>query len=291
MDWVIDSELEASGEEMSDLMVSETASAGDRLRGAREVKRLELSHIAAETRIPVRHLEAIERGEFEALPSRTYAIGFAKTYARSVGLDQESIAGAVREELADRHAGYSAMAGGMEPGDPAKLPSAGLAWFGGFAALALAVGVIAFASTYFGAGTGPASLIAGGEDSGNAAGTEAATPAESTLTDGSGNAAAITSGQVVFTALEDLAWVRFYEDGGEVLFEAAMASGDRFEVPTGAADPRINTGRPDAFSITIGGQSVPKLAEVPITMGDTPVSATALLARVEIPAITPSANN
>jgi hypothetical protein len=75
--------------------------------------------------------------------------------------------------------------------------------------------------------------------------------------------------------------VRFYEADGERLFEAQMVSGETFELPANASEPRINTGRPDAFAITIGGREVPKLAEEPVTMGDTPISAAALLARPE----------
>lgn len=279
------------GAQPDDLTPAEPESVGQRLRVAREAKRLELSHIAAETRIPIRHLEAIEAGEFETLPSRTYAIGFARTYARAVGLDAEEIVEEVREELADGSSRASAMVGGMEPGDPAKLPSAGLAWAGGIAALILAIGSIAFLSTYFGAGTGPAPLVVESEaDADNAeaamAQAEGSAPASA--------APAPTGAQVVFTALEDGIWVRFYEDGGERLFEAQMASGDRFELPSDAVEPRINTGRPDAFAITIGGREVPKLADEPVTMGDTPVSAAALLARADAPAAVPApqtANN
>lgn len=86
---------------------------------------------------------------------------------------------------------------------------------------------------------------------------------------------------MVFTALEDGVWVRFYEEDGERLFEAQMASGDTFELPANASAPRINTGRPDAFAITIDGREVPKLAEEPVTLGDTPISAAVLLARGE----------
>lgn len=289
----MDSEENSTAEEQTDLMESGTASAADRLRIAREAKRLELSHIAAETRIPIRHLEAIERGEFDALPSRAYAIGFSKSYARSVGLNEQEIAEAVREELADGYTRQSAVAGGMEPGDPAKLPSSGLAWFAGFAALALIVGVVAFASTYFGAGTGPASLIAGIGDPDNPDGSEAIAANENGTESGAGSAAAaaVSGGQVIFTALEDGVWVRFSEDGGERLFEGVMASGDTFELPADAVEPRINTGRPYALAITIGGTSVPKLSEEAIVLGDTPVSATALLARANTPAGIPVASN
>lgn len=289
----MDSEVDSTAEELTETAQAVPETAGSRLRAAREEKRLELAHVSAETRIPIRHLEAIESGDYDTLPSRTYAIGFAKTYARSVDLDSDEIAAAVREELADSQAHASAMAGGMEPGDPAKLPSAGLAWFGGIAALILIIGVIAFASTYFGAGADPESLIAGSDETeGEAGGLAANADGTAGETSGAqGSASAASGGQVVFTALEDGVWVRFYEDGGERLFEAQMATGDMFELPVGASDPRINTGRPDAFSITVGGQSVPKLADEPITMGDTPISADALLARAQIPAGAVSANN
>lgn len=245
---------------------------GERLRAAREAKGLDIEHVAAETRIPLRHLEKIEAGAYEELPSRTYAIGFARTYARTVGLDDREIVAAVREELADTGSRSAAVAGGVEPGDPAKLPSRALAWFGAFAAVLLAVGMFAFYNAYFASGTGPAPLTAETE--------QPEADEARAQTDAQARPAAIDpDGKVVFTALEDGIWVRFYERGGERLFEAVMASGDTFEVPASAQDPLLNTGRPDALGITIDGREVPRLAKEPITLGDTPVSAKALLAR------------
>jgi len=263
--------------------------AGPALRSLREAKRLSLDHIAAETRIPIRHLEVIEEGDFEALPSRTYAIGFARSYARAIGLDEAAIADQVRAEMGDTGPRYSSLSAEMEPGDPAKLPSPALAWFGGFAALVLAIGLVAFASTYFSAGEGPGSLLAEGEGAGEAA-TAPGAPGEQRMAQAgeAGQAGQTTQrgvqrvdeeGQVVFTALEDGVWVRFYEAEGERLFEAQMQSGDTFRLPKSASEPLINTGRPDAFAITIDGREVPKLASEPVTMGDEPISAAALLAR------------
>jgi len=273
----MDSEHNDIEETDTDLLETVSAGAGDRLRSAREARRMELSHIAAETRIPVRHLEAIEAGAYDTLPSRTYAIGFARTYARIVGLDDKSIADAVREELAEGGMHPSVMAGGMEPGDANKLPSRGLAWFGAIAALLLAVGVVAFASTYFGAGAQLPSLIADNDTA-----DEAAAAPEETLA--SANTAATPAapsaeGQVVLTMAGDEAWVRFYEDGGERLFEGVMQDGDTFEVPLDADDPRMNTGRPNLFNITIGGQAVPPIANEMVPVSDAPVSAAALLSR------------
>lgn len=254
-----------------------SAGAGDRLRAARETRRMDLAHIAAETRIPLRHLEAIEAGAYDTLPSRTYAIGFSRTYARIVGLDEKSIADAVRADLAEGGLHPSVMAGGMEPGDANKLPSRALAWFGAFAALLLIVGVVAFASTYFGAGAPLPSLIAESDEAqaeGAAAGETVAA-----ASDEAAPAGLSADGQVVLTMTGDEAWVRFYEDGGERLFEGVMRDGDTYEVPLDADDPRINTGRPNLFEVTINGQAVPPLATEMVPVSDAPVSASALLAR------------
>lgn len=244
------------------------AGPGATLRAAREAKRLELAHIAAETRIPLRHLEAIEAENFVSLPSRTYAIGFARTYATAVGLDPVAITEAVRAELADGAMRSTVPSSGMEPGDPARLPSAGLAWAAAGAVVILALGIFAFAGSYFGAGTGPGSLL-----------TPEPAPSASAAPGPAPAAAPAPSGPVVLTALEDGIWVRLYEEGGERLTERTLKLGETIAVPAGAKDPRINTGRPDALSVTIGGQSAPKLSDTPVTISGVPVSAAALAAR------------
>lgn len=249
--------------------------AGARLRAAREARRLELPQIAAETRIPLRHLEAIEQGDFGALPSRAYAIGFTRTFAKAVGLDHTAIIDAVRGELAEGQAHRSSASSGMEPGDPAKLPSAGLAWFGAFAALVLAVGLIAFFSTRFGAGDGPAPIAPP-----PAPEPVAAAPA-------AGAAVPATGGPVVLTATADV-WLRVYEEGGERLLEKQLMKDESFTIPATAADPRINTGRPDLLAITVGGKPVPALSDKPEQLSGVPVSAAALLARA-VPATTAAA--
>lgn len=255
------------------------AGVGGRLRAARETRRLDLEHIAAETRIPLRHLQAIESGNFEALPSRAYAIGFSRTYAKAVGLDEAAITDAVRGELANGSMQRVIPTSGMEPGDPARLPSSGVAWAGALAALILAVGAFAFYNSYFGAGTEPGSLLA---PKPAPTPTTAATPSPAAT-------AAVPAGPVVLTATEDGVWLRLYEEGGERLFERALKRGESVTVPATAADPRINTGRPDALVITIGGQVVPGLADQPVTVAGAPVSAAALVARTAAP--TPAVTN
>jgi len=244
--------------------------AGAMLREAREARGLELANIAAETRIALRQLQVIEAGDFDALPSRTYALGFARTYARMVGLDERKVSEAVRAELADGASQRPRASAVMEPGDPAKLPSSKLAWFAAAAAIILIIGAITFFNTYFAAGRGPAPQVA------EAASEEAADEAS-----GDGSAApAVAAGTVVLTALQDGVWLRLYEQDGERLLESTLKLGESVTVPPDSTDPRLNTGRPDALRVTINGQEAPRLSDRPVTLSGEPISAKALLARM-----------
>jgi cytoskeletal protein RodZ len=62
---------------------------GTRLREARERRGLELAEVERDTRIRARWLRALEEERFDQLPGRVYAIGFLRTYARYVGLEEQ----------------------------------------------------------------------------------------------------------------------------------------------------------------------------------------------------------
>ena len=61
---------------------------GQMLRRARELRGLTLERIANETKIPQRHLEALERDNLTAIPTGFYGRAELRTYAQAVGLDQ-----------------------------------------------------------------------------------------------------------------------------------------------------------------------------------------------------------
>ena len=251
---------------------------GERLRQAREAAGYEISQVAAETRIPQRHLVSIEEGAFGKLPSRTYAIGFSRTYARLLGLDEQEVIAEVRTELAQGDPDAGPATARFEPGDPAHVPGRGLAWFGLFAAVLFLGGIYTFYRSYFSPGAGPAPL-AEETVTPEVQGTAGTAPQQAA-------AAPAAQGPVVFTALEDDTWVKFYDAKGTRLFEAQMAKGDSFTVPADADGPQVWTGRPYALAITIGGKPVPKLAEGDTIIRDVPVSAAALLARGTAPSAT-----
>jgi cytoskeletal protein RodZ len=64
---------------------------GQFLRETRERLGLTLDEVERATRIRTHHIEAIERGDFEALPSPVQARGFLGNYADFLGLDRDDI--------------------------------------------------------------------------------------------------------------------------------------------------------------------------------------------------------
>ena len=258
-----------------ELHADNSGNVGTQLREARERAGMELEQVAAETRIPQRHLVSIEKGDFAALPSRTYAIGFSRTYARLLNLDERQVLDDVRAELAAHQEERPAQPAKFEPGDPARVPGRGLAWFAVIAAVLLVGGVYAFYNSYFSPGMGPAPLQAPPtqvvrNDGGSTPSTAAAARTAQT-----------PRGPVVFTSTMDGTWVKFYDAAGERLYEAQMDEGDSYTVPTEADGPQVWTGRPYALTITVGGRDVPKLSEEDEIIRDVPVTAEALLARGE----------
>lgn len=253
--------------------------AGTMLAKARQAAKLDLAEVSARTRIPQRHLAAIEDGDYGRLPSRTYAVGFSRTYARLLGLDERAITEQVRLDLADGIHDGPVRPDRFEPGDPARIPSRRLAWFSALAVVLLVVGAFTFYRTYFSPGLGPPPLTSPTPVETVAAASAAPRPAAPT---------AAPTGPVVFTSLADGTWVKFYDGAGKRLFEGQMARGQTFTVPADAQAPQVWTGRPNALAITIGGQTVPKLAETETVVRDVPVTAEALLGRQAAPSPGPT---
>ena len=254
---------------------------GLQLRAAREKRGLTLQQVAAETRISLRHLEVIEAGDFEKMPSRTYAVGFAKSFAKVVGLDQTDVADMVRAEM-QLEPLAATVRSNFDPGDPARAPSRRLVWFSLFAVVLLLIGLFFAARVLFDPAAEMTSLVEQEEAE------EAARQVELAAAGEPESEAAAPAGPVVFTALGTV-WVRFYDGENRVLQEGEMAEGETFTVPPTAENPQLISGRPDLLAITIGGIEVPRLADEPITVTDEPISAAALLARGQTSVAAPEA--
>ena len=239
-------------------------STGDKLREAREAKGMTLAEIANVTRIPMRHLESIEQGQLDGMPSPTYAIGFAKAYARVVGLDEKAIGLEMRGNPALPVAPATDYER-YEVGDPKRLPSRGVVLVAGAIAVALLLGVaIWFGSGLIGRG-GETAAIAPSETP-----SAAATPAPAPTP--------VSGGQVTLTATDDV-WLRIYDATGKVLFEKQMKAGDKYDVPADANNPMINVGRPDKVQVLLNGSAVAPLGDGSRPIKDVAISAAALQAR------------
>jgi cytoskeleton protein RodZ len=75
---------------------------GNELRESREKLGLTLEEVERETRIRTHHLEALERGDLETLPSSVQARGFLRNYADFLGLDLERVMTAYAGKLQSR---------------------------------------------------------------------------------------------------------------------------------------------------------------------------------------------
>jgi cytoskeletal protein RodZ len=64
-------------------------SVGEFFRQVRETKGLTVEEVASKTRIRSDFVKALEDGNFAKLPDQVFARGFVRSYARSLGLDEE----------------------------------------------------------------------------------------------------------------------------------------------------------------------------------------------------------
>lgn len=80
-----------SEQEQNELMpVPEAVSrpaVGAQLRAAREARGIQLHEMAATLKLGVRQVDALEKGDWQALPGHTFVRGFVRNYARLVELD------------------------------------------------------------------------------------------------------------------------------------------------------------------------------------------------------------
>ena len=216
---------------------------GERLRAAREEKKLSLDHIAAQTRIPQRHLESIETGEWDKLPAPTYTIGFAKSYASAVGLDRAEIGDQLREEMGGQRFA-SSQAEVLEAADPARtMPK----WLVLSAVVAVILLVVIMSML------NRRSLEPSGEASSNVPAVAATAPAQQHPA--APPPAAIAQGPVVLTAVAP-AWIRV-TDQGKTLYEGVLQPGQAYQVPQTAVAPLLRAGAPEALKVTVGSAVAP----------------------------------
>jgi cytoskeleton protein RodZ len=74
---------------------------GAYLRAVREHRGLTLGELAETTRISKAYLQALEEGDLSVLPSRPFAIGYVRSYAKTLGIDGDAAAARFKKETPD----------------------------------------------------------------------------------------------------------------------------------------------------------------------------------------------
>lgn len=214
--------------------------AGERLRQAREASGLTLEEIATTTRIPTRHLESLEAGDFSRLPAPTYTIGFAKNFAAAVGLDRAEIGDQLRTEMGGSRPVMTTPEV-FEPADPARAMPIWL--------IAAAIGALLLFALLYNWWSNRELQPA-----------DEAVVAENVVATAP-PAAVAPQGQapVIITATE-AAWVEI-KDGGVLLKQGELAPGEAFQVPATALAPTITTAKPEALRISVGTTIAPTIGE------------------------------
>ena len=219
---------------------------GERLRAAREEKKLSLEDIAAQTRIPLRHLESIEAADWDHLPAPTYTVGFAKSYATAVGLDRTEIGEQLREEMGGQRFA-AATAEVFEPADPARTMPKWLV-FGAIGAVVLLIVIMSWLNRR---------SLDQSEAPASAPAAVATAPAQAPQPAAPAPAppSAAAQGAVVLTATAP-AWIQV-TDQGKSLFQGELAPGQTYVVPATATAPLLKAGKPEALKITVGTAVAP----------------------------------
>lgn len=237
---------ESAGEEQN----KAPRSVGQQLAAERVRQNIELSDVAARTRIPLRHLEAIESGNHEGLPAAPYSVGFVRTYATTLGLDGTLLSRAFRDEIGDERRGHFEPTA-YEPVDPSRVPSRLLAMVALGVALLLGMGYL---------------LLRFQEDNVDLARLAADTvednrplppkpvvpppPAEP----------AVPTGPITVTAIEDV-WLKVSERDGRTYFMSVLPAGQSYTLAEDVIDPVLRTGRPQSVRVAIGATALPPIGE------------------------------
>ena len=271
-------------------------STGATLAAARADAGLVLADIAKDTRVPLRHLQAIENDAHDALPALPYAIGFVKSFARAVGLDAETLAAQFRRETTKvPHVPQMVT---LEPVDERRLPSRGLV-MASVAAVLLIIGALAaWGSGLFDPAPAVQTVTPGPQPVDTAPSVADSTspaapangltvpPADTAAAPGNSPVAppAVAGGAVVLTAKEDV-WIKIYSRATKTSAKIGiLKSGEAFNVPNDPPGLLLWTGKAGALAITVGGKPVAALGGPVETVRDVSLAPADLLARAAPPA-------
>lgn len=286
------------------------------LAAARTAAGLDLSDIARETRVPLRHLTAIEADAHENLPALPYAIGFVKAFARAVNVDADAAGAQFRAETTK--VAHIPAAPPMSPLDERRLPPRGLVTVSIVAVIAVIGAVVAWSAGAFDstvvapktpvvaqaplpAPTAAAPTATAPTDAATEPAASAATPPTVAASSpaaiapapaaGPATATTPTGGTGVVITANDDAWFRIsaYDPAARKIITVktgVLAKGEKYAV-TPVAGQRLWTGRAGALQISVDGRALPPLGGPVETVKNVSLDAADLRARAATPTVAP----
>jgi hypothetical protein len=256
----------------------------------------DLADVSREIRVPLRHLMAIEADDHRSLPALPYALGFVKSYARSIGLNAENVGAQFRAETSITPHVPTPL--NLEPLAEARLPSRGVAW-GSVAVLVVLIGALGLYGSGVFDSVPPATDVPAGMSATDVPVADAiADPALAPVPAAAAPAPVATpagpsipsSGPVVLVAQEDV-WVKIYDRvTGRRAFMGMLAAGQRYEVPADGPPLTLRAGRAGVVQVEVAGVTLPALGGPMSTIDGVVLTAPALAERFAAPSAEASVN-
>ncbi|HEX3047266.1 MAG TPA: RodZ domain-containing protein [Bacillota bacterium] len=224
------------------------------LRQVREEKKMSLKDVQEATKISLRYLEAIDRGDFNGIPGEVYRKGFVANYATAIGLDGQEVLQKYHqlkadEEEKERQAQLEAAA------EVKKNPVVNLTWsrevYLGIVTvmIGLLIGVSLFAF--------PSYNQQSGEDE----------IALSETTDGENNPDAnsefLPAPITVYATFKERVWIQIKKDGSYLPSEDGMTfnPSNTSQLWTAQKELVLKVGNPAGISLTFNNKEQGKLGE------------------------------
>lgn len=226
--------------------------AGEILRSARTELGKSISDISATIRVPERMLDALERDAISELPVGPYAIGFARSYAKALGLDETAIITQIRRLQQQGGAPVAPVYEQYEPADTFRIPSRTLAWTAAGIALAMVIAYLVWKSFFLSPDADPAAPAATqAQPTAQTSNNAAAAPVP---------AAALASDAPVRIAASASVWFSLEDAQGRSQFDLTLQGGEFYTLRPEQRGLFLRTGRPQAMRILIGDTRLPQLA-------------------------------
>ncbi|MEQ8405915.1 MAG: DUF4115 domain-containing protein [Oceanicaulis sp.] len=233
-------------------------SLGERLRKARGKAGFTLDSASARTRIKRDYLEGLEYMDPRALPSRTYAVGYLRTYAQFLGLDADACVARFKAEM-EVDAGRATPTAPQENRE-FRLPR------GAVGAVLILGGVIAAAGWYgnyvsrsdaLAGVSAPMDTLLAGEDEPLVAVDERPAPRVERIW--SGLPAANSAGALVLEAATPV-YLEVRDASGRILVARDLDAGEVYRAPD---EPGLTVSTSDAGAVLVraGGRALGALGE------------------------------